>query len=251
MCLFGKSPDSGPQRVMASFRSQRQLVIQFLLLVVLWWLAVPVFGRDRVVVLDRDNVVIKTPILESYFYRPIKQPLFVKYSLHKGGGASDRAGMRFINDRPEIETATDRDYAGSGYDKGHLANAEDFAFNRRKQELTFVYYNALPQTGNLNRGVWKTYETTVRQWSKKDRLVIICGGYRFRKKGRLYVPTHCFKVVQNEKTKEVLFCGTFTNTSKATKREVTSSSLERTLGYPLPMLRPVGKRVDGERVARR
>ena len=184
-----------------------------------------------------DNVVITTPILESHFYRPIKQPLFVKYALFKGGGSCDRGSTDFKNDQAGLETATDKDYAGSGYDKGHLANAEDFANNCAKQKLTFVYYNALPQTVNLNRGVWKSNETTIRQWSQKDRLVIICGGYKFRKKGRLYVPTNCFKVVQKKATGKILFCGTYTNTSKAKKKDITEAALEKTLGYKLPILK--------------
>lgn len=183
-----------------------------------------------------DNVVITTPILESHFYRPIKQPLFVKYALHRGGGSCERGSLDFKNDRADIATATDKDYAASGFDKGHLANAEDFANDCAKQKLTFVYYNALPQTPNLNRGVWKTNETTIRKWSQKDPLVIICGGYKFKKKGRLWVPTNCFKVVQSKATRKILFCGTYTNTSKATKKDITKSALEKALGYKLPIL---------------
>ena len=163
-------------------------------------------------------------------------PLFVKYALFKGGGECKRGSLDFKNDQAGIVTATSQDYAASGYDKGHLANAEDFANDCAKQKLTFVFYNALPQTPNLNRGVWKSNETTVRKWSQTDHLVIICGGYKFRKKGRLYVPTNCFKVVQSEATGKVLFCGTFTNTSKATEKDITEPILEKTLGYKLPIL---------------
>jgi len=182
-----------------------------------------------------DNVVIKTPILESHFYRPIKEPLYVVYALYKGGGECPRTGMSFKNDQTGIETATDKEYAHSGFDQGHLANAEDFANDCAKERLTFVFYNALPQTANLNRGVWKSVETDVRKWSQKDHLTIICGGYAFRKKGRLWVPTNCFKVVQSKSTGKILFCGTFTNTSKARKKDITEPALEKTLGYELPV----------------
>lgn len=184
-----------------------------------------------------DNVVITTPILESHFYRPIKEPLFVKYALFKGGGECNRGSLDFKNDQAGLETATNKDYAGSLYDKGHLANAEDFANDCAKQKLTFVFYNALPQTPNLNRGVWKKNETTIRKWSQTDHLVIICGGYKFRKKGRLYVPTNCFKVVQSKATGKILFCGTFTNSSKAAEKDITEPALEKTLGYKLPILK--------------
>lgn len=42
-----------------------------------------------------------------------------------------------------MKCATDKDYLNSGYDAGHLANAEDFAFDRYKEEKTFRYYNCL------------------------------------------------------------------------------------------------------------
>ena len=200
-----------------------------LVLCLLWLAALPAWAGN--------NVVIKTPILESHFYRTTKEPLYVKYLLYKGGGDCDRGSQKFRNDRPEILTATEKDYAKSGYDQGHLANAEDFASDCAKQKLTFVFYNALPQTPNLNRGVWKRYETSIRKWSQSDRLVVICGGYRFRKVGQLYVPTNCFKVVQNQATGKILFCGTFTNTNKATETDLTEPVLEKTLGYRLPILR--------------
>lgn len=214
---------------MKLFSCHQLITIRFLVLTALWLSALSALAAD--------NVVLKTPILESHFYRPYKEPLYVEYSLSKGGGPCDRGSLDFKNDKAGIQTASDQDYAGSGYDKGHLANAEDFAFNCKKQALTFVYYNALPQTVNLNRGVWKRYETTVRDWSQKDRLLILCGGYNFRKRGRLYVPTYCFKVVQSRKTKKILFCGTFTNSNNAKEKDVTEPALERTLGYRLPILK--------------
>lgn len=187
--------------------------------------------------LSGDVVVIKTPILESHFSQKLKEPLYVTYNLYKGGGDCSRKGMRFKNDRRDIKTATAKDYSHSGYDQGHMANAEDFAGDCEKERMTFVFYNALPQTHNLNAGIWKTVETNVRGWSQKDRLIIICGGYAFQKKKLLYVPTKCFKVVQNASTGRLLFCATFTNTDHASKNDVTELQLERTLGYKLPIRR--------------
>lgn len=200
-------------------------------------LVVAVFCLSAAWSFAADNVVIKTPILESHFYRPIKEPLYVVYALFKGGGDCPRSGMSFKNDQPNLETATDKDYAHSGFDQGHLANAEDFANDCAKERLTFVFYNAVPQTVNLNRGVWKSVEAKVREWSQNDHLIVICGGYSFRKKGRLYVPTNCFKVVQSESTGKILFCGTFTNSNKAKQKGITEPALEKILGYKLPIRR--------------
>src|SRR6266567_6409349 len=150
----------------------------------------------------------------------------------------NKNGRLDVNDRPDIQTATKKDYSHSGYDIGHLANAEDFASDCAKERMTFVFYNALPQSPDLNRGVWKRFETTIRKWSQKDHLFIVCGGYSFQKKGSLYVPTRCFKVVQRASDGRILFCGIFTNGANATEQNVTEPQLEKILGYALPMIRP-------------
>ena len=163
------------------------------------------------------QIKIDKGIYKLNFSNTLHEPTYVSYTLYKGGGDCNRDKFNFKNDEPSLQTATDADYKGSIYDKGHLANAEDFAFDCEKDELTFRYYNCLPQTSNLNRGIWKTIETRVRAWSQTDRLYIICGGYFSSKKmGNVSVPSYCWKIVQSIKTKKVLFCGWFSNSNPAT-----------------------------------
>ena len=170
--------------------------------------------------------IVNKGIYTVNFSNTQHEPLWVSYKLYKGGGECSRAHFRFKNDIDTLQTATDKDYSKSGYDKGHLANAEDFAYDCTKDELTFRYYNCLPQTPNLNRGVWKTNETQIRQWSQSDSLLIVCGGV-FGKTviGNAAVPDYCWKVVQSLTTKKILFCGWFTNTTNATVSEITFNEL--------------------------
>lgn len=162
----------------------------------------------------------------------------MSYTLYKGGGDCDRSKFRFSNDIDSAMTATDRDYAGSGYDKGHLANAEDFAFDCVSDEMTFRYYNCLPQTPNLNRGLWKRNENDIRKWSQNEKLYIICGGYfRGQKIGEAAVPSHCWKVVQSVETRKVLFVGWFSNTSKARLDTLTIDDLEKKLKSRIILLK--------------
>jgi endonuclease G len=171
--------------------------------------------------------IVNRGIYTVNFSNSLHEPLWVSYKLYKGGGDCNRNAFRFKNDIDSFQTATDFDYAKSGYDKGHLANAEDFAYDCTKDELTFRYYNCLPQTPNLNRGVWKTNETKIRKWSQSDSLLIICGGTFGKKKiGRIAVPDYCWKVVQSLSTKKILFCGWFTNSTKATEQNITFKDLE-------------------------
>ena len=96
------------------------------------------------------------------------------------------------------QSAKAKDYNHSGYDIGHMANAEDFASDCEKEKVTFYFYNALPQKPKLNRGCWSRVEAQIRKESQTDSLLIICGGFQFDSKiGNISVPSNCFKIVKN------------------------------------------------------
>lgn len=180
------------------------------------------------------QIIYKTSIYTVNFSNNFHEPLWVSYKLYHGGGECERKSYHFINDRENLQTATNSDYSKSGYDKGHLANAEDFAYDCTKDELTFRYYNCLPQTPNLNRGIWKTYETKIREWSQYDSLLIICGGvFSTQKIKNISVPDFCWKVVQSLSSKKILFCGWFTNTDAASEEDISYNELIKRTGYQL------------------
>ena len=94
-------------------------------------------------------------------------------------------------------------YLKSGYDKGHLAAAQDFAFSRSAMLATFDYVNVLPQVPALNRGAWKRLETKVRKWSQSDTLTIECGGLSFDSKSKM-VPKYFYKIVTRHQGRDTL-----------------------------------------------
>jgi endonuclease G len=184
------------------------------------------------------QIIIDKGIYKVNFSNIYHEPNYVSYYLYHGGGDCDRKGLEFYNDDTTLYCATALDYKGSHFDKGHLANAEDFAFDCEKDEKTFRYYNCLPQTPNLNRGIWKKIETLVRKWSQKDSLFVICGGvFGDKKIGKITVPTYCWKVVQAVKSKAIKFCGWFTNESHATMEEISISELEKRINNKIVLLK--------------
>lgn len=146
-------------------------------------------------------------VFTSYVDTLKQLPICVTYSLYNGGGECSRKGDVFHND-PNVKTKGDNFYKGIGYDKGHLANAEDFAYNDSLQTLTFLYSNCVPQTPELNRGPWKHYETKARELSKKDTIVII--NY-MTFVGKILIPNVCYKAVYSKR--KLLFIVGLTNTT--------------------------------------
>jgi endonuclease G len=179
--------------------------------------------------------IIDEGIYKSYFCSSIKEPLYVVYHLYHGGGNYSRRGMQFRIQEYD-STATSKDYSRSGYDKGHLANAEDFAINKNTELKTFRYFNCVPQTHRLNAGIWKHYETEIRKLSLNHRLLIICGGiYGTKKIGNgVYVPTYCWKMVYDEDhNNKLLYCLLFPNDKSDKVMSISTDDLKRMLGYKL------------------
>ena len=74
------------------------------------------------------------------------------------------------------ESATPRDYSGSGYDKGHLCAAADMAFDDAAIDETFVMSNMSPQVPAFNGGVWRELEELTRDWARRfNRLYVVTG----------------------------------------------------------------------------
>ncbi|MEL6357134.1 MAG: DNA/RNA non-specific endonuclease [Bacteroidota bacterium] len=100
-------------------------------------------------------------------------------------------------------SATDDDYGGSGYDRGHLVPAADLAWNYDWADETFLMSNISPQARQFNQGIWRELEETTRDWAKKfKRLYIISGPVMTEapkgtigRQNRIAIPQAYFKVI--------------------------------------------------------
>lgn len=73
--------------------------------------------------------------------------------------------------------ASNEDYRGSGFDKGHLLPSADRNATTEANRATFLFSNISPQHPRLNRGVWKSLEEQLRrQMAEFDTLYIVTGG---------------------------------------------------------------------------
>ena len=84
----------------------------------------------------------------------------------------------YFREDPKVETgsATDEDYQGSGYDRGHMAPVADMAWSLRSMQESFFYSNMSPQHPSFNRGIWKKLEAQVRHWAMEYKRIQVVSG---------------------------------------------------------------------------
>lgn len=184
----------------------------------------------------KTDTIIDMQVYKSYFNYALKEPLYVTYHLFKGGGNCDREAQNFGFKKCGINSAISADYENTPYDRGHLANAEDFANDCANEEKTFCYFNCVPQTVKLNRGIWKTWEEKVRKLSQTKPIFMIAGNiYSDKKLGpnQIGIPDYCYKIVLETKTKKVLYCLIFPNDDSKSYKTITLTALKKRLGYDL------------------
>lgn len=139
-----------------------------------------------------------------------KLPRYVTYTLEpaKALGCVARSNA-FVADQSVPGGAKPEDYAGTGYDKGHMAPDGDLSWDQQVEYESFLMTNMSPQAGSLNRGIWKLLETSVRGWAvqRNQSYTIYVGGLydaTDKKIGNgVVVPHGFYKIVVNNATKEV------------------------------------------------
>ena len=139
-----------------------------------------------------------------------KIPNYVAYTLTPPNALGCVARTNaFAVDQSITNGATPDDYAGTGYDKGHMSPDGDLSWDVQVEFESFLMTNMSPQAGSLNRGIWKLLETSVRGWvvQRNQSYTIYVGGiYGPGDKtiGQGVVVPHAFyKIVINNQTNEI------------------------------------------------
>ena len=122
-----------------------------------------------------STIVLVTNIAFSVAYdTETRCPAWVSYDLEPGEVViANRAQIQFRRDPRISESDNALDYAGSGYDRGHMAPAADFNFDRRALAETYLYSNVCPQLPSINRGVWADVEREVRQLAASGTVHVV------------------------------------------------------------------------------
>lgn len=101
-----------------------------------------------------------------------------------------------------VYRVTDRDYRGSGYDRGHMVQSENRTDTDQENAVTFLLTNILPQASNTNSGPWLRLENALNDSARvagREVYVVAGGEYSaapetLKGEGRVAVPEWVWKV---------------------------------------------------------
>ncbi len=156
----------------------------------------PLAGQDEVMLIRKSYTVS---------YNPTRmQPNWVAWHLtgeHTTGEVS--RSVRFSEDTSvPAPRASNADYAGSGWSRGHICPAGDNKWDSTAMAETFMLTNICPQHPRLNNGLWNAIELDCRRWARRYGDIYIVGGPVFLRQEhdsigahRIPVPEAFFKVV--------------------------------------------------------
>ena len=128
---------------------------------------------------DNEGTVIEHMGYALSYNSDYRVPNWVAYELL---ATELETGFRSREDRFEPDPlikgrqAYDRDYVGSGYDRGHMAPAADMRWSSQTMKECFYLSNVCPQNHNLNAGAWNDLEKQVRREARYYKSVwVVCG----------------------------------------------------------------------------
>jgi endonuclease G len=174
----------------------------FIILIILLF---PLISLSQVGLPSRvgKDTIVKHLSYTSCYSTKHQQPNWVYYTLYKPYHKYERKGLCFFKDTL-VSTPHPDKYIGSGYDKGHNANAESFSYDKNKMKSTFCMSNITPQHPIMNRGIFKETEILERKIAMKDSIIVITGSIFSDKKipnTKITIPSHCYKIIYNYRTK--------------------------------------------------
>ena len=100
--------------------------------------------------------------------------------------------------------ATNEDYRGSSWSRGHMCPAGDNKWDADAMSETFLLTNMCPQDRNLNSGLWNRVEQDCRRWAQRYHDVYIACGPLYLNREHEVIGTN--KVVVPEAFYKVVLC---------------------------------------------
>jgi endonuclease G, mitochondrial len=131
-------------------------------------------------------------------------PIWVSWELNSNWfGNTPRYSGNFITDQSlpvYMYRPKHSDYTNSGYDRGHIVRSKERTSTPEDNKSTFLMTNIMPQTPDLNRGVWLDFEKFCEKLALSGhQLYIMAGGFSYtshlKSTNMISIPDSFFKIV--------------------------------------------------------
>ena len=138
-------------------------------------------GAPRALATGADMPTIRVLVNQGYvvgYSDALGNPLWAAYRVQDLAQLPKPAPRpeKFETDRRTVARISPEDYAGSGYDRGHLVPAADMAFNEQAINESFYMSNISPQVRAFNGGIWRELEENARDWGRRFKHLIVVSG---------------------------------------------------------------------------
>ena len=157
-------------------------------------------GHQEILVLRNQGFVVG-------YSEQRRDPLWVCYRVFRVGTEvlPDRPSRFLVDDRTRSRVPPEA-YAGSGYDRGHMAPNFAIAtrYGQAAQAETFLMSNIVPQAPRLNRGMWQRLEMLASKTyaPRCDEVWIIAGPVFDRNiqalRSGVEIPDACYQIILDE-----------------------------------------------------
>ena len=131
--------------------------------------------------LSADSVIINYLGFKVFYKAKILQPVWVEYTMTAEQVEKTKHTPkipRHYSPDPDLPLpqATDYDYKGSGWTRGHMAKRQDLKWSEQAVRESDYFTNICPQNSGLNNGVWDEVEKNARSIATQyDSIRIVCG----------------------------------------------------------------------------
>lgn len=151
---------------------------------------------------NMNNYLMEKPEYVLSYNASLGTANWISWQLNKSWlGTSDRQNnFRPDNSLPEnFYQVTAKDYANTGYDRGHIVSSSDRTRNLEENSATFLMVNMLPQAPDLNREVWRELELESRRLVEQGKELYIVAGPHGKIKtianNKVTIPKYNWKVI--------------------------------------------------------
>ncbi len=92
-------------------------------------------------------------------------------------GPTKRINRFYADNAVPAPRATNEDYKGSGWSRGHMCPAGDNKWDEKAMEQSFSLIKVCPKNASLNSGLWNSIEIGCRIWAKKHQDIYCMRAY--------------------------------------------------------------------------